>query len=132
MVLAALIGFPIYWMLITAFKRNFRHHHADRHSSGRSIRAGAGSARCCTTRSSAATCATSAIITVAAVGISIVIGFFGAMAIARFPLRRTQGVRLRRADCADDSLAGVDDSHVVAARQRASQELADRHRGSPT
>ncbi len=77
-------GFPIYWMLITAFKTSsdinrltpqFWPHHPTLARLQRSAAA---------IRSSAQDLLNSLIITLAAVAISIVIGFLGALAIARF------------------------------------------------
>lgn len=83
MVLAALIGFPIYWMLITAFKRSsdittLTPQFWPKHPSWR------GFSEVIHDPIFLQDMRNSAIITVAAVLISIVIGFFGAMAIARF------------------------------------------------
>ncbi len=83
MLLAAVIGFPIYWMLITAFKRSsdittLTPQFWPEHPSWR------GFTEVLHDPIFRQDMRNSAIITVAAVLISIVIGFFGAMAIARF------------------------------------------------
>jgi multiple sugar transport system permease protein/N,N'-diacetylchitobiose transport system permease protein len=83
MVLAALIGFPIYWMLITAFKRSsdittLTPQFWPKHPTWR------GFSEVIHDPIFLQDMRNSAVITVAAVLISIVIGFFGAMAIARF------------------------------------------------
>lgn len=83
MVLAAVIGFPIYWMLITAFKRSsdittLTPQFWPEHPSWRAF------SEVLHDPIFLQDMRNSAIITVAAVLISIVIGFFGAMAIARF------------------------------------------------
>ena len=83
MVLAALIGFPVYWMLITAFKRNsdittLTPQFWPEHPTWRAF------SEVLHDPIFRSDLRNSAIITVAAVAISIVIGFFGAMAIARF------------------------------------------------
>jgi multiple sugar transport system permease protein/N,N'-diacetylchitobiose transport system permease protein len=83
MVLAAVIGFPIYWMLITAFKRSsdittLTPQFWPKHPTWR------GFSEVIHDPIFLQDMRNSAVITVAAVLISIIIGFFGAMAIARF------------------------------------------------
>jgi N,N'-diacetylchitobiose transport system permease protein len=83
MVLAVLFGFPIYWMLITAFKtssdiNSLTPQFWPTHPSLRGFREVLGDPIF------RADLGNSVVITLAAVVISIVIGFFGALAIARF------------------------------------------------
>ncbi|MDQ2837096.1 MAG: carbohydrate ABC transporter permease [Actinomycetota bacterium] len=83
MVLSVILGFPIYWMLITAFKTS---------SDINSLKPGfwpahptlRGFSEVLHDPTFRADLGNSVVITLAAVLISIVIGFFGAMAIARF------------------------------------------------
>ena len=83
MVLAVLIGFPIYWMLITAFKRNsdittLTPQFWPKHPTWRAF------SEVLHDPIFRTDIRNSLIITLVAVLISVVIGFFGAMAIARF------------------------------------------------
>jgi len=83
MLLAAIFGFPIYWMLITAFKssadiNSLTPQFWPRHPGLRGFR------EVLADPIFRADLRNSLLITVAAVLVSIVIGFFGALAIARF------------------------------------------------
>ena len=130
---AVVLGFPIYWMLITAFKTSadinqlvpqFWPHHLTLqrvHAGCSAIRSSAGrpaqqpdhhAGRRARSASSSASSAP--------------------LAIARFRFAGREVFVVRRADRADDPVAGIDDSDVAAARQVPAQEHADRCRSSPT
>ena len=96
MLLAVVFGFPIYWMLITAFKTSTRHQPA------RPAVLAAPSRRCAAFREVLSDpifrddLRNSLVITLAAVLVSVVIGFFGALAIARFRFAGPQGLHRSR------------------------------------
>ena len=90
-------------MLVTSFKTQRGHQRRWRRSSGRTHPSLRGFSEVLHDPIFRDDLRNSLVITLAAVVISLVIGFFGALAIARFRFARPQGVHLRRADRADDS-----------------------------
>ena len=84
MLLAAVLGAPIYWMLVTVVQDQCGHQPAGAAVLAARTRACARSARCCGDPIFRDDLRNSLVITLAAVLISLVVGFFGALAIARF------------------------------------------------
>ena len=121
MFVAAVLGFPIFWMLITSVKTSrdinrlvpeFWPHHF-------TWSAFTGVLSDPIFRDDLLN---SLIITLATVLISIVIGFFGALAIARFRFAGRKVFIVAVLHRADDPADRVDDPDVAAARQRAAEE----------